>query len=310
MLVQKAALIEINGAQSRKERDNKKRKVFHQNERSESGYQQDRNVKRIGFQKGWNAQKLCEKKHLGICNKLNMTCYQCNQKGHLANECKVRKPGLTCYKCGKVGHIAKECRSTRLIKNMINIENISIVVPPEMLVLPPPPTMTPQASERTFNLKMKDVVQNSEVIADKLSINNVEAKVLIDSGATRSFISKTFANKLNCDKKNMSEAMDIVISNQEKIHVSQFFPQYEIDISGHKFLVFLILFKSGEFDIILGIDWLGKNNAQIDCRSKKVYFLAKNGNKVIFKGQKEEQLFLTTIQARKLLRKGCEAYLA
>ncbi|XP_074342717.1 uncharacterized protein LOC141680368 [Apium graveolens] len=55
-VVQKAALIESNGAQSRKERDNKKRKLFYQKERSESGYQHDKNVKRIGFQKGWNAQ--------------------------------------------------------------------------------------------------------------------------------------------------------------------------------------------------------------------------------------------------------------
>ncbi|XP_074351569.1 uncharacterized protein LOC141690692 [Apium graveolens] len=55
-VVQKVALIESNGAQSRKERDIKKRKVVHHKERSESGYRQDISVKRIGFQKGWNAQ--------------------------------------------------------------------------------------------------------------------------------------------------------------------------------------------------------------------------------------------------------------
>ncbi|XP_074336865.1 uncharacterized protein LOC141674040 [Apium graveolens] len=40
-VVQKVTLIESNGAQSKKERDIKKRNVFHQKERSESGYQQD-----------------------------------------------------------------------------------------------------------------------------------------------------------------------------------------------------------------------------------------------------------------------------
>jgi len=53
-VVQKAALIENNGMQSRKERDNKKRKVPFYGEKSEAGSSQDRNVKRIGFHKGGN----------------------------------------------------------------------------------------------------------------------------------------------------------------------------------------------------------------------------------------------------------------
>ncbi|KAL8125729.1 hypothetical protein AgCh_013117 [Apium graveolens] len=56
-IVQKAALIENNGMQSRTERDNKKRKVPFYGEKSEAGSSQDRNVKRIGFQKGGNFQK-------------------------------------------------------------------------------------------------------------------------------------------------------------------------------------------------------------------------------------------------------------
>jgi len=143
-VVQKAALIENNGMQSRKERDNKKRKVPFYGEKSEAGSSQDRNVKRIGFQKGGNFQrkgnlgkrqeskgnnqasqgqvgenrfqrpecKHCGRRHPGVCNKLSMTCYRCNQKGHLPNECKMPKPGVTCYKCGKTGHMARECKVT------------------------------------------------------------------------------------------------------------------------------------------------------------------------------------------------------
>ncbi|KAL8091584.1 hypothetical protein AgCh_034000 [Apium graveolens] len=135
-----------------------------------------------------------------------MTCYRCNQKGHLANECKIPKSGVTCYKCGKTGHIARECKSTGPDKALMNVVSTSASMPAEVLALPPPSTATPQATTRTFDLKMKDVVQNSEVITGTLLMNNVEAKVLIDSGATRSFISETFVDKLKCDKMTLNEA--------------------------------------------------------------------------------------------------------
>ena len=50
---------------------------------------------------------------------------------------------------------------------------------------------------RTFNMTMRDVVQNSDVVAGTLSVNYVPAKVLIDSGATRSFSSRKFSQQLN-----------------------------------------------------------------------------------------------------------------
>ena len=46
---------------------------------------------------------------------------------------------------------------------------------------------------RTFNMTMRDAVQNSDVVAGMLSFNSVPAKVLIDFGATRSFISRKFS---------------------------------------------------------------------------------------------------------------------
>ncbi|KAL8114698.1 hypothetical protein AgCh_021533 [Apium graveolens] len=328
-VVQKAALIENNGMQSRKERDNKKRKVPFYGEKSEAGSSQDRDVKRIGFQKGGNFQKKgnlgkrqeskgnnqasqgqvgenrfqrpeckhCGRRHPEVCNKLSMTCYRCNQKGHLANKCKMPKPGVTCYKCGKTGHMARQCKATGPVKALMNVASTSASVPAEVLALPPPPAPTPQATARTFDLKMKDAVQNSEVIAGTLLLNNVKAKVLIDSGATRSFISESFVDKLQCDKMVMSEVVNVVIANQEKIPVNQFCPKCEIDISGYKFSADLILFKLGEFDIILGMDWLGENSAQINCKTKRVYLKMKSGEKVVFKGQRQEQLFLIIVQA-------------
>ncbi|MGI4673462.1 hypothetical protein ACR2XN_28765 [Klebsiella pneumoniae] len=75
-------------------------------------------------------------------------------------------------------------------------------------------------------------------------------------------------------------------------------------------MIDLIPFKLGEFDVILGMDWLSSNGAQIDCAGKKVRLKIPEGKEVVFKGQRQTQKFLTMIQAKRLLRKGREAYLA
>ncbi|KAL8104588.1 hypothetical protein AgCh_028706 [Apium graveolens] len=68
--------------------------------------------------------------------------------------------------------------------------------------------------------------------------------------------------------------------------------------------------QTGEFDVILGMDWLSSNGAQIDCERKKVKIRVQNGNEVVFRGQRQAQKFLTMLQDKRLLKKGNEAYLA
>ncbi|KAL8089415.1 hypothetical protein AgCh_039026 [Apium graveolens] len=58
------------------------------------------------------------------------------------------------------------------------------------------------------------------------------------------------------------------------------------------------------------MDWLSSNGAQIDCERKRVKIKVQNGKEVVFKGQRQNQNFLTILQAKRLLRKGNEAYLA
>ncbi|XP_074346904.1 uncharacterized protein LOC141685713 [Apium graveolens] len=156
---------------------------------------------------------------------------------------------------------------------------------------------------------MKDAIQSTDVVSGTLSMNASSAKVLIDSGATRSFILKSFVDKLNCEIQSMYEPLSIILANQDRVSVNRICPYCSIEIAGHVFPVNLIPFQSGEFDVILGMDWLTSFSAQIDYKDKRVVLSTHQGKKVMFKGQKQTQTFLTLMQAKKLIRKGCEAYL-
>ncbi|KAL8147548.1 hypothetical protein AgCh_005033 [Apium graveolens] len=67
---------------------------------------------------------------------------------------------------------------------------------------------------------------------------------------------------------------------------------------------------SGEFDVIIGMNWLTNFSAQIDYRNKKVVLSTPEGKRVTFNDHKQARTFLTSMQANKLIVKGCEAYLA
>ncbi|KAL8148134.1 hypothetical protein AgCh_005471 [Apium graveolens] len=117
--------------------------------------------------------KFCGRRFFRIC-KANVLYFKYNQKGHYANECQnqtsAQKSRTVCFKYGKMGHISRDYQATYPVANVARIEG-------------PPAKNQPKA--RMFNLTVNDVVQSSDMVACTLPVNSIDAKVLIDSGATR-----------------------------------------------------------------------------------------------------------------------------
>ena len=83
-------------------------------------------------------------------------------------------------------------------------------------------------------------------------------------------------------------------------------------IECRELLADLILLDVVDFDVILGMDWLSQHFATVDCRRKEVIFRISNEKEFKFVSDKSSapQNLISVITARKMLRKGCQGYLA
>ena len=67
-----------------------------------------------------------------------------------------------------------------------------------------------------------------------------------------------------------------------------------------------------DVDVILGMDWLSTHNASVDCFTKKIMFRKPGYTELEFESDTRvlPTYVISTLEAKRLLHKGCEAYLA
>ena len=85
-----------------------------------------------------------------------------------------------------------------------------------------------------------------------------------------------------------------------------------IKIREYEYLGDLIELSFREIDVILGMDWLSRHRAIVNCRMKRVTLRTPNESEVIFIDERPNHLsnVISATVARKMVQKGCEAYLA
>jgi hypothetical protein len=102
-------------------------------------------------------------------------------------------------------------------------------------------------------MAMEDAQATPDVIIGMILINDNNAIVLFDSGASHSFIATSFVQKYNLPVSMLKNWM-IVSSPGGDMHARHVCPKVSILIRGVEFLANLIVLESKEIDVILRMD--------------------------------------------------------
>src|SRR5262249_14576708 len=134
-----------------------------------------------------------------------------------------------------------------------------------------------------------------------ISIQNVRARTLFDSGATHSFVSPYFTLKLAKDKELMGIPLSITTPLGDSVDVQYIYTSCVVELRGRKLLANLIELPVLDFDVILGMDWLSANHATIDYYRKCIEFKPKGEAEFVFQGDRNEipTNLISAIRAKK-----------
>ena len=89
-----------------------------------------------------------------------------------------------------------------------------------------------------------------------ISVYFLDARVLLDPGATHSFVSPVFASKLGWQTSRMAIPLSVVTPLSDSLNSDVFLSNCPVLFEGRKLLADLVLLEVMDFDVILGMDWL------------------------------------------------------
>nr|GEZ68459.1 putative reverse transcriptase domain-containing protein [Tanacetum cinerariifolium] len=212
-------------------------------------------------------------------------CTKCGKLGHKTERCRISE--MNCYNCHEKGHKKRDC--PKLGRNGQGGNNHGGV----------------------YQLEAVNAQEDPKVVTGMFLLNNHYATALFDSGADRSFVSTKFSTLINIKLIEIDTSYEVELADGKIVSTNNVLKGCTLNLLNHSFPIDLMVIELGSFDVVIGMDWLSKNDDAILCDEKKVSIPLKN-KALIIEGDKNQSRLkiISCIKARKYIDNGCELFLA
>ncbi|GJV15882.1 putative reverse transcriptase domain-containing protein [Tanacetum coccineum] len=195
------------------------------------------------------------------------------------NKCKLHHVGpctIRCGKCNKIGHLTRDCKVTN----------------------------------SSTSTQRGQMVNQRDVTCFECGAPGHFRKDCTD----RSFVSNTFSALLDSTPSALDVSYAVELADRGTSETNTVLRGCTLGLLGYPFNINLMPIELGSFDVIIGMDWLAKNQAVIVCDEKIVRI--PYGNKIlIVKGDKSDKekkstlSIISCVKAQKYMEKGCQLFL-
>ncbi|XP_073120738.1 uncharacterized protein [Henckelia pumila] len=177
-------------------------------------------------------------------------CQKCG-KSH-SGQCMLETN--TCFLCKKPGHFAKDC-----------------------------PQSKDPIKGRVFAMSHDQVDLDSAIVTGMIRIVDLPTFVLIDIGATHSFMSFSFMMKLRVFPEESISEFCVSLPLGEELKISSVLRNCKVQMQSLVLCADFIVLKMVDFDAIFGMDWLAQHEAIIDCKRRTFSLKDQNGKPFVYR---------------------------
>jgi hypothetical protein len=140
-------------------------------------------------------------------------------------------------------------------------------------------------------LEAKAIQDAPDVVVGMFPVESHLAKVLFDTGVTYSFVSTSWVEAHNILVEPMIPPLR-VNSVGRKVQSDKMCPNLRIEIRRIDFAANIVVMGTQGLDVILGMNWMHRNQATVSCDKRTVKLVSPSGKEVV------TELFMPGIEER------------
>ena len=125
--------------------------------------------------------------------------------------------------------------------------------------------------------------------------------MLFNFGATHSFISAMFANCLGRNKDDIRQTFRMALLSSDVMLSNYWLRVVLVVISKRELSIDLVILDMIDYDVILGMDFLSKYKATIDCKARVVSFQPPGEERFLFFGDRcsNQKMIILAMKAKR-----------
>jgi predicted aspartyl protease len=150
----------------------------------------------------------------------------------------------------------------------------------------------------------------SHMIEVEGKIDNQPIAILIDSGASHSYIDPNMVDKFKLERCKHEKSWLVQLDTRTKRKMNELVKDYVVKMNGVSTKAVLKIIPLRSYDCLIGMDWLEKHHIVLDCYNKAFTCLDEDGNSRTIQGIPMPISFeeISTLQLKRSYRKGCQIY--